>query len=88
MKLQGEFVVRQVLDQTVVIPVGKNALTLNGMLLLNDVSQVIWHCLEQGTDTQGILTAVTDAFQVEPEVALEDILEVLQKLKALQLLEE
>lgn len=88
MKLAGEFVVRQVMDNTVAVPVGKTALQLNGMLLLNDVSKVIWTCLEQDTTLDAIVTAVTDAFEVSTEEAREDILEFCDKLRKLQLLEE
>lgn len=88
MKLSGEFVVRQVMDQTVAIPVGEAALRFNGMILLNDVSKVIWERLAQGTDLPGLTAAVTDAFAVSDREAREDILEFLDKLRALQLLEE
>jgi hypothetical protein len=88
MKLCGEFVVRQVMDNTVAIPVGQTALKLNGMILLNDVSKVIWQCLETDTDLEGIITAVTDGFEVSADVARADISEFLDKLRQLQLLEE
>ena len=88
MKLCGEFVVRQVMDNIVAIPVGQTALGLNGMLLLNDVSKVIWDCLAQETDMENIVTAVTDAFTVSHQEAQADILEFLDKLRKLQLLED
>ena len=88
MKLHGEFVVRQIMDNIVAVPVGQTALRLNGMILLNDVSKVIWDCLEQETELEEIVTAVTDVFEVDPLVAQADILEFLDKLKKLQFLEE
>ena len=88
MKLHGEFVVRQVMDTTVAIPIGQTALLMNAMILLNDVSKVIWGCLEQGADLEDIVTAVTDAFEVSSDEARTDILEFCDKLRKLQLLEE
>ena len=88
MKLCGEFVVRQVMDDTVAIPVGQTALRLNGMILLNDVSKVIWECLEKETDLETIVTAVTDAFEVSADEARTDILEFLDKLRQAPLLED
>ena len=88
MKLCGEFVVRQVLDNIVAIPVGQTALQLNGMILLNDVSKIIWQCLEQGTDLKSMVKAVTDAFDVSEHKAQADISEFCEKLRNLQLLEE
>ena len=88
MKLGGDFVIRQIMDNTVAIPVGQTALRFNGMIMLNDVSKVIWSCLENQTDPDRITAAVTDAFAVTEEEARADILEFLDKLRKLQLLEE
>ncbi len=88
MKLRGEFVVRQIMDSVVAIPVGQTALQLNGMVMLNDVSKVIWQCLEQETEPENIVAAVTEAFEVSQEEARADILEFLDKLRTAQLLEE
>lgn len=88
MRLHGDFVLRQIAEDIVVIPVGQTALQLNGMILLNDVSKVIWQCLEQDTNFDSILTAVTDAFEVSHQEAQADIQEFLDQLRKLQLLEE
>lgn len=88
MKLRGEFVVRQIMDDIVAIPVGQTALQLNGMIMLNDVSKVIWACLAQETDIPAIVTAVTDAFTVSPQEAEADIIEFLERLRAAGLLED
>lgn len=88
MKLRGEFIVRQVMDNIVAIPVGQTALQLNGMILLNDVSKTIWDCLEQGASFESTVKAVTDAFNVSADEAQADISEFCDKLRKLQLLEE
>lgn len=88
MRLCGEFVVRQVMDNIVAIPVGQTALQLNGMIMLNDVSKLIWDCLEQGTNLESAVKAVTDAFDVSADEARTDISEFCDKLRDLQLLEE
>ena len=88
MKLRGEFVVRTVVENAVAVPVGQTALHFNGMVMLNDVSRVIWLCLEQETTVEDIVKAVTDAFEVESSQAAADVLEFLQQLRDAQLLEE
>ena len=88
MKLKGEFILRTLQDDIVDIPVGHTALELNGMVLLNDVSKVIWQCLASDCQLSQIVTAVTDAFEVTTEEAEADILEYLNKLRDAGLLEE
>jgi len=88
MRLRGEFVVRQLLDEIVAVPVGQTALELNGMIMLNAASKVIWECLTQGASLGDIVTAVTDAFEVSPVEAETDIVEFLEQLRQAQLLDE
>ena len=88
MKLKGEFVVRQVMDDVVAVPVGQTAREFGGMILLNDVSKVLWECLTEGTTTEELATAVTDRVEVSRETAEADILEFLDRLRSAQLLEE
>ena len=88
MKLRGEFVVRKIMDNTVAVPVGQTALQINGMVMLNDVSKVIWEQLEQGADVEAMVAAVTQSFEVSDREAREDIIEFLDKLRAAQLLDE
>ena len=88
MKLHGEFVLRQIVDETVAVPVGQTSLEFNGMILLNDVSKVIWQALEQETDLAGLVARITDTFEVSAQEAEADILEFLSQLRQAQLLEE
>ena len=88
MKLHGEFILRQVMDDVLAIPVGQTALNMNGMILLNDVSKVIWNCLKEETSVEAIVNAVTDAFEVSAEEAELDIQEFLNKMRNAGLLEE
>ena len=88
MKLSGTFVVRQAVDEILAIPVGDAALRVSGMISLNEVSRVIWSCLEQGAQPQDMVTAVTETFDVSPEEAARDIEAFLSRLRELNLLEE
>lgn len=86
MKLNGTFALREVAGEILVIPVGATALELNGMIVLNPTSKLIWECLEKGADMKMILTAVTDMFEVAPDEAEEDICSFLEALREHNLL--
>ena len=88
MKIHGEFVLRDIVDEIVAVPVGETALQFHGMIMLNQVSRIIWQCLQTETDLSAIVKAVTDAFDVSAQEAETDILEFLGQLRAAQLLEE
>ena len=58
MKLRGTFTIREVAGEIIAIPVGNTALELNGMIILNPVSRLIWEKLEKGSDVEQILDEV------------------------------
>ncbi|MBR5233767.1 MAG: PqqD family protein [Clostridia bacterium] len=88
MKIRGEFITRQILDDTVVLPVGNTAIEFNNMIMLNSVSLVIWQCLENDVSFDDILKAVTDNFEVSQEQAVADIREFLDGMRSYNLLDE
>lgn len=88
MKLRGEFVVRQIMNEIVAVPVGNTAREFNGMILLNDVSKVLWESLSRGATVEEMTDTVTEQFAVSREEAIADIMEFLDKLRSVQLLEE
>ena len=84
--IPAAFVLRDL--NNVILDFGGAVLRLNGMILLNDVSKLIWETLAQDADLETIVTALTDTFEVSPEEARGDTQEFLDKLRSLQLLEE
>lgn len=88
MKLIGEFILRQVGEDVVVVPTGETALQFNGMILLNAVSRILWERLTEGCDLPALVAAVTAAFDVTPADATADIEEFLASLRQAGLLAE
>lgn len=88
MRLKGEFVIRQIIDDIIAVPIGPTALKFNGMIMLNQVSKLIWNCLEQETDLDSLTAAATEHFDVSEETARADIQRFLQQLRQADLLDE
>lgn len=87
MKIKGEFVIRELMGDTVLIPVGKTALEYNGMITMNPVCGHIWKELEAGKNRDEILVSLLDCFEVEKEEAARDLDELLEKLSEAGFLE-
>lgn len=88
MQLRGKFIIREIMDDIVAVPVGHYALEFNGMIVLNAVSKVIWECLESEVSFQDILQTVTDRFDVTQDEAQQDIADFIAKLRKANLLQE
>lgn len=87
MRLKGEFIVREVAGETIVIPVGKTAANFNGMICLNATGKLVWKGLQDGKSSDDIVETIVSEFEVSREEAAEDLASFLQQLQDNDLLE-
>ena len=86
MKRNPEFLLRQVADSQVLVPVGRAAVEFPGMITLNGVGSYLWELLEQEQTAESLDQALTERYEVTYDTALEDVnayLSRLQEAKAL-----
>lgn len=81
MKIHKEFVLRQVADTWVVLPLGQDTVSFNGVLTLNNSGAKLWDLLEKGADEKTLVRALMDAFDVETQQAEEDVQSFLDVLE-------
>lgn len=87
MKLKKDFVLRQVADTWVVLPLGAESVSFNGMLTLNESGAVLWRALEQGGNREAMADALMNEYIVSREEALADADAFVEKLLKIGCLE-
>lgn len=87
MKIKGEFVLREIAGETILVPVGQTALHLNGMISLDPVGATIWKGIDKGLDKEAILSEILDTYEVEATKAKTDMEEFLDQMSKANLLE-
>ena len=80
MKLNENFVLREIAGNYVILPLGSASVDLNGMLKLNESGAFLWKVLETGADAEGLVQALTGEYTVSQEQARADVAEFLEKL--------
>ena len=80
LKLDKEYVLRQIGDDYVIVPVGKVALGFNGMITVNETGAFLWEQLVKGTSKEGLLQTLLETYEVIQEEAERDIDEFLDVL--------
>lgn len=81
MKLNEEFVLRQVADTWVVMPLGQTSVDFSGMLTLNETGVILWQALENGGDRLALAKALTNEYDVAEEEVLADVDAFIAKLQ-------
>lgn len=80
MMLKNDFVLRQVAQTWIVLPLAEETVNLSGILTLNDSGAMLWKCMEQGANQEDLVKALTDEYIVSYEQAAADVAEFLEKL--------
>lgn len=87
MKLKGEYILREIAGDAVLIPTGQSALEFNGIIALNPISADIWKWLQEGCGKEQILEHILEEYDVTKDVALGDLNEFLEQLQQLNILD-
>lgn len=88
MKIKDGFVLRNVANTHIVVPVSQNTLNYKGMLSLNESGAFLWQVLQKGTDKIGLLRALLEEYDVTESIASGDIEEFLNHVRQIGALEE
>lgn len=80
MKVEKEFVLREIAGEYVIIPTGKTVLSFNGLITVNEIGAFLWNHLQEDVTVDALVEHVLDEYEVDEETAREDILEFLDIL--------
>lgn len=69
MKLNSEYILREVAGEQVVVPTGSASRKINGLITLNGTAAFIWKCAAEGLDRQKIVSRMMEVYEVDEETA-------------------
>ena len=73
MKLKKDFILRKVANTHVVLPLGQEANSFQGLVKLNDSGAFLWNALEDGADTEALVDILLAEYAVSEEQAQVDV---------------
>ena len=87
MKINGEYVLREIAGEYILVPIGNTAMEMNGMITLNEVGVFIWNKMQDEYTCEQLLKSVLDEFDIDEEHARSDLTEFLQQLEEAHLIQ-
>ena len=73
---------REVAGQSIVVPLGSNVVTVNGIITLTESAVILWRKLEGGIDSMDELAdALLAEYEVDRETALSSVEEFVGQLR-------
>lgn len=73
MKLNPDYILRNIAGEYIVVPTGSASQQINGLITLNDVAGFLWQNLEKTSDREALVKMVLAEFEVDEETARKDV---------------
>ena len=80
MKIKEGFLLREVAGNTVVVPIGDEAVEFNGVITINETGKFIWELMQDGIEKEDLLAKYIKEYNISEEEAKEDIKTFIQIL--------
>lgn len=88
MKIKDGYVVRDIANQKIAVPVGSRVNDLHGMIALNETGCFLWKLLETDQTVSSLTTALVENYNTYYDEANSAVIDFLDELKRENLLEE
>ncbi len=88
MKIKDGFILKDVAGSKIVIATGKQRLDFNGVITFNEVGAVVFSMLDGAHSVDEIVSHIASEYQVDEAVVKADVLKLIDKMKAHNLIEE
>lgn len=82
MKQSPDFLLRDVADSVVLVPVGAATQRFPGMITLNETGKFLWNALETEQTLETLTAKLLEEYDVPPQQAQADVEAFLKKLAA------
>ena len=86
MKIKENYILRSIAGEHIVVPVGKEAVTFNGIMTLNQSGKLLFEALQNDVKESDLVKVLLDEYEVTEDVARQDVEAFLAKLKEKDLL--
>ncbi|MCD7808707.1 MAG: PqqD family protein [Erysipelotrichaceae bacterium] len=81
MKINDNFILRDIAGDHILVPVGDTALKLSGMIAINDIGCLIYNALKENKTVEEIVKDICNEYEIDEDSAKEDVVEFLTTLK-------
>ncbi|MBR2732414.1 MAG: PqqD family protein [Clostridia bacterium] len=81
MKINYEFVKREIAGEYFLIPIGEAAKVFDGIIAINELGAFIFDCLPECADAQAVTDRILERYETDRATALADVLAFFDALR-------
>ena len=87
MKINPNYILKTIVDETVIVPTGTAVQYFNGIISTNEVAGFIWQHIEECEKPEDMVDKVLEVFEIDRMTAEKDVIEFLNTLKEVGMIE-
>lgn len=87
MRINKEFILREIAGEYILVPTGRTALQFNGLITVNEIGALIWKLLLEDSTIEEIVDAILKEYESDANTVKNDVLEFIQYLEENQIIE-
>jgi len=80
MKIKEGYILREVAGNNIIVAVGGESVTFDGIKTLNETGAFLWRNIEKGMDEEMLVKAMLDEYEVDEQTAKTDVKEFVSLL--------
>ena len=81
MKINYEFVKREIAGEYFLVPIGEAAKVFDGIIAINELGAFIFDCLPECADAQAVTDRILERYETDRATALTDVLAFFDALR-------
>ena len=87
MKINFEFVIREIAGEYVLVPIGKTTAEFNGLFPLTETGAFIWNLLPDAENEDYIVNKLLEEYEIDRETVQADVTQFLNKLREFRIID-
>lgn len=86
MKIEKEYVLREIAGDYIIIPVGESAQENNGLITINEAGMFLWNRMKEECTEDQLIQDMLEEYEVDEETARQDVQEFIECMKYYKIL--
>ncbi len=88
MKINKNFVLTELSDTYIAVPVGDDAQEMQAVVRLNKTGKTIWEALTEGADESTVVRIIKERYDIDETTASADVHAVIERLREAGIVED
>ncbi|MBQ3006147.1 MAG: PqqD family protein [Clostridia bacterium] len=86
MEIKKNVIMRTVAGEHMLVPVGDTVFQYNGIFMLTDSGKLLWDKIRDGAESEGLVKALIEEYEIDEATASKDVADFLEKLQSYEII--